>query len=257
MLQAYFVACALDVLMPLIFLMILVLVLYPRSRSYLFPPAPLAAVSAKTGGLKTPKAGALGSSDSLTGAPEAHKGQAVEQEASNFVTGLGTMAVATVAGKQKPRDSVEDDDLTEEQLKAKEQDRADPARATESLNAGRAQAQGKSTDEADDKTKVAQQAVWESARPFMRGLEDFIDTYECIGNALTPTPPFGQLPRLKLAGIVVPIFFVSLILPSRYYVKLVELVVGSALFSQPLALKGVHWLNVNYPGWPQALDLRK
>lgn len=54
--------------------MLLLLILYPPSRPFLFPPAPLAAVSTKHGTLQTPSAGTLGSSDSLTGAPEAHKG---------------------------------------------------------------------------------------------------------------------------------------------------------------------------------------
>lgn len=246
--------------MPCFLAMLLTLIVFPPSRSFLFPPAPLAAVSSKTGTLQTPKAGTLGSSDSLTGAPEAHKGQAVEQEASNFVTGFGTMAVATVAGKSHERDSVDAEHKSDAELAADaaKSDEADPVKAAEALSAGRSQATGKPTDPSADKTKVTQQVIWEKARPFMRGLEDAVDTWECIGNALSPTPPYSStVPRLKLAGCIAPVFLMSLILPSRYYVKGLEVIVGLALFTQPLTLKGLHWLNENYPDWPQALELRK
>ena len=64
--------------MPLVFTTVIVLIVYPPSRSILFPPAPLALVNASTGGVQTPKAGVLGSHDSATGAPEKHQGEAVE-----------------------------------------------------------------------------------------------------------------------------------------------------------------------------------
>lgn len=247
--------------MPALLFMLLTLIVYPPARPFLFPPAPLAAVNHKTGTLQTPAAGSLGSSDSLTGAPEAHKGQAVEREASNFVTGLGTMAVATVAGKSGDRDSVEADHKSDAQLdeSQKEEDPSDPVKAAEALSAGRAAATGDAAaDVKDDKTRVTQQVIWEKARPFMQGLEEAIDTWECIANALSPKPPFSStLPRLKLAGCVAPVLLMSIVVPSRYYVKSLEVIVGLALFTQPLALKAVHWLNQNYPNWPQAIELRK
>src|ERR1700760_1288677 len=73
----------------------------------MFPPAPIALVDGKSGGVQKPKAGVLGSHDSATGAPENHKGEAVEAEASNFVTSIASVALASASGKhpQGERDS--------------------------------------------------------------------------------------------------------------------------------------------------------
>lgn len=59
-----------------------------EAREYLFPPVPLALVSINHGGLQTPAAGQLGTADSLTGAPEKQEGEAIEEEAANFVTNI-------------------------------------------------------------------------------------------------------------------------------------------------------------------------
>jgi hypothetical protein len=83
--------------MPLVFLTLITLITYPPCRPVLFPPAPIAIVSGK-GGVQKPKAGVLGSHDSATGAPENHKGEAVEQEASNFVNGIASVALSSATG---------------------------------------------------------------------------------------------------------------------------------------------------------------
>lgn len=85
--------------MPLISLFLVVLIAYPPAREICFPPAPLALVDSKTGGVQKPKAGVLGSHDSATGAPENHKGEAVEAEASNFVNGMAHIALSSASGK--------------------------------------------------------------------------------------------------------------------------------------------------------------
>lgn len=86
-------------MLPTFLITLVVLILDPPTRKLLFPPAPLPAISATSGNIQKPKAGTLGSKDSLSGAPEAHKGEAVEQEARHFVAGLGSVAVATAVGK--------------------------------------------------------------------------------------------------------------------------------------------------------------
>src|ERR1700761_9272968 len=85
--------------MPIISIAIIVIIVSPRARLAMFPPAPLALVNKKTGGVQKPKSGVLGSHDSLTGASENMKGQAVEEEASNFVTGIASIALASTTGK--------------------------------------------------------------------------------------------------------------------------------------------------------------
>src|SRR5437773_9653047 len=88
---------------------IIILIVYPPSRSFLFPPVPIALVDAKTGGLKKPKAGQLGSDNSLTGGPEKHQGEAVEEEAINFVSSFAQITLSTAAGKH-PENDLQDED---------------------------------------------------------------------------------------------------------------------------------------------------
>jgi hypothetical protein len=95
----YFVAWAFDFLVPLFIATLIALIAYPPAREILFPPAPLALVSATTGGIQKPKAGVLGSTDSATGAPENHKGEAVEAEAANFVNSIASVALSSASGK--------------------------------------------------------------------------------------------------------------------------------------------------------------
>ncbi|KAL0467866.1 hypothetical protein QR685DRAFT_573996 [Neurospora intermedia] len=103
----YFVAWLFDFIMPLITGVIIALIVHPPTRELLFPPAPIALVDSKTGGVQKPWAGTVGSKDSATGAPENHKGEAVEQEADNLVHGLAELAVSSAAGKH-PAGDVQD-----------------------------------------------------------------------------------------------------------------------------------------------------
>ncbi|AEO63006.1 uncharacterized protein THITE_2107854 [Thermothielavioides terrestris NRRL 8126] len=86
----------------------MVLCVSPRARTILFPPAPMALTDTATGGLTKPHAGVLGSTDAVTGAPENVKGEAVENEASNFVTGVVGIAVNTLTA-QDPKDEPENE----------------------------------------------------------------------------------------------------------------------------------------------------
>lgn len=95
----YFLAWLLNLVMPTLFLTLIVLITVPRARRIMFPPAPLALVSRQTGGVQSPPAGVLGSTDSYTGAPEKYKGEAVEQEASNLVAGIASVAISSAAGR--------------------------------------------------------------------------------------------------------------------------------------------------------------
>ncbi|KAM5538386.1 hypothetical protein V8D89_007988 [Ganoderma adspersum] len=96
---AYFASWYLNLLSAVLLSTLLILTFCPPSRHALFPPAPLAAVSATTGNLQVPRAGTLASDDSLTGAPEAYQGEAVEQEASHFVAFLAAIGTGTVLGQ--------------------------------------------------------------------------------------------------------------------------------------------------------------
>ena len=83
--QTYFLAWIFDLLIPLVLGTLLVIIGSERGRKILFPSAPLALVNSGSGGLQKPQAGQLGTTDTLTGAPEKAKGEAREEEAANFI----------------------------------------------------------------------------------------------------------------------------------------------------------------------------
>ena len=90
-LGVYTLAWLLDILGPTIIIFLMILIWSPEARDICFPGAPPSLIDPKTGGVKTPAAGVLASDDSVTGAPEKHKGEAVEQEAHSFVTSISTV----------------------------------------------------------------------------------------------------------------------------------------------------------------------
>lgn len=86
--QAYSLAWALNLLVPLLLGILVVIIASEKARNALFPPAPLALVDISTGGLQTPHAGELGTTETITGAPERATGEAREEEAANFVENI-------------------------------------------------------------------------------------------------------------------------------------------------------------------------
>jgi hypothetical protein len=90
-LAVYAFAWLFDLLVPTITAFLMVLILYPPSREFCFPPVPPSLIDSKTGGLQKPPAGLLASEGSVTGAPEKHEGEAVEQEAHSFVNSISTV----------------------------------------------------------------------------------------------------------------------------------------------------------------------
>ncbi|KAJ5105873.1 hypothetical protein NUU61_003220 [Penicillium alfredii] len=95
----YFLAWMVDCFVPTLLAALIALVIYPPCRPVLFPTAPIALVDKDAGGIQKPKAGILGSHDSITGAPENFKGEAAEQEASNMVASVASVAVGSAVGK--------------------------------------------------------------------------------------------------------------------------------------------------------------
>ena len=136
----------------------------------MFPPAPLALIDSKTGGIQTPQAGVLGSHDSATGAPEKHKGEAVEQEAHNFVSGIGSIALSSAAGKHEQADP-ESDPLNSSV--------PDPTNIASDAAAAKQSAQGSQPEPHHDKTKQPmEQAMWLKMRPVMHVIGDIADGWE-------------------------------------------------------------------------------
>ena len=172
-------------LVPAFLAMVIALIVHPPTRRTLFPPVPLALISTTGGEKQTPPAGYLGSKDSLTGAAEAYKGQAVEQEASNFVTGLTNVAVGSAVGQGAPSASASVADDEDEKT-----DVVDGSAVGEvgsslpdptSVVSGAANAQAATFGEtaAHDKTKKhVENAIWEQAGPVMHAIATIADTWE-------------------------------------------------------------------------------
>ncbi|KAI5356975.1 hypothetical protein Slin15195_G090750 [Septoria linicola] len=252
--SAYFIAWAFDLLTPLILGFIVVLIAYQPSRAVVFPPAPLAIVSGSTGGVQKPKAGVLGSTDSATGAPEKHKGEAVEAEASNFVNGIASVALSSVAGKHPQNDppsAAGGDDKANDLI-------PDPTAMAVSASNARAQTGGKDDVMAKDKSKVpVETAIWNKMRPVMHGIADVSDTWERFGNALDPTKPFPQeMYRLRIASLIIPLLAASFFISSYMLVKGVTFGAGFGFFGDPIIQRGLQWLNRNFPKWQKLLELR-
>lgn len=162
-----------DILLPTIFTTLIVLVIFPQSRKLLFPPAPIALVNTETGGVQKPKAGVLGSHDSVTGAPEKFKGEAAEQEANNLIASVATVAVGSAAGKHDqgtPQDAPMEDQVPDAmEIVSKTAD---------------AQAAARGEDPSDDNDKSREpmrQTVLNGADQGMRIMADVVDTWERFG----------------------------------------------------------------------------
>ena len=122
--------------------------------------------------MQKPKSGVLGSHDSATGAPENHKGEAVEAEANNFVNGIASIALSSATGKH-PQGEPE----------SEEGSPADAAPDPTSVAMGAAEAKdnatGRNAAAKNDKAKAAvETAMWTKMRPIMHVLSDITDGWE-------------------------------------------------------------------------------
>ncbi|PWN32647.1 uncharacterized protein FA14DRAFT_161993 [Meira miltonrushii] len=264
----FLIVWILNIVMPALFAFIAILLGSPKARSFMFPHAPLAAISAKTGEAKVPTAGHLGS-DSLTGAAESYKGEAVEQEASNVVGSVAHLAVSTAIGNDSTKvqnHDVPDDDDESDQDDGQEKTGIDPG-ATVTLSGKKAQIKASGGKQADAKQEDAsadpvKQSIWVTTQPILHGLEDAADTWERFGNALAPTYPFPQHgPRLRIASIFAPLALLTYFVSVNMVYRSSTLLMGLAFFGQPVFdlmkvsdLK--QWLDKNIPDWPRYLELR-
>ncbi|KAH9890750.1 hypothetical protein F4778DRAFT_366447 [Xylariomycetidae sp. FL2044] len=249
---AYFVAWIFDFVVPLLSTTLVVLMVYPPSRGFLFPPAPIALVDSKSGGVQKPKAGVLGSHESATGAPEHHKGEAVEKEATNFFNGFTSIVVTSATGKN-PQTSPkpEEEGITDGSV-------PDPTSVAVKAAEAKDVAAGGQPGSKHDKTKVpVENAMWSQMRPVMHGICDVSDTWERFANALSPTAPFPKdVYRLRLASLILPVLLMSLFVSSYMFIKGTTFGVGFAFFGDPIIVPFLKWLNRQYPNWQKLLEVR-
>jgi hypothetical protein len=249
--SAYFAAWLLDLLVPMLSVTSMALIIYPPAREILFPPAPLALVDTKSGSLKKPAAGVLGSHDSATGAPEKLRGEAVEQEASNFVSGITSVALSSAAGKH-PGDVAEDEGPADSA--------PDPSAIAVGASEARAVSSGSKPEAGSkhDKTKNPMEVVmWAKMKPILHALADVADTWERFGNALSPTAPFSRNSyRIRLVLAASPLLLMSLFTSSYLFTKGVTFGVGFGFFGNPVITRGLALLERRFPNWQKLLELR-
>lgn len=244
----YFLAWLIGCLVPLTFALLIVLIAVPQSRPVLFPPAPIALVNSQTGGVQKPKAGVLGSLDSATGAPEKHQGEAVEQEASNLVNGIASVAMSSAAGRHDQGDP--EDTQAEESL-------PDPTKMATAAADSKDSTQGGEPVGKHDKTKQPMEdAIWAKMRPAMHAIGDIADGWERAANALAPTPPFPHTAQYQLAAIFAPLLLVSLFVKPVHVVHGTTFFTGLIFFSDPIFQRGIKLLNEKVPDWPKYLQIR-
>lgn len=91
-------AWSVDLLVPAILSVLVVLIWSPRIRPVMFPPDPRVKGSMNAAD-ESQATGESTSPDGLTGAPERHKGETAEQEASQLVDSLASVAIQGAAAK--------------------------------------------------------------------------------------------------------------------------------------------------------------
>ncbi|PGH32763.1 hypothetical protein GX50_04417 [[Emmonsia] crescens] len=239
----YFAAWLLDLMVPAFFSMLLVLVLYPSCRELLFPAVPISLVDSESGGIQKPKAGVLGSKDTITGAPENFKGEAVEQEASNLVSGASRLALESAAGKHEQ-------DEPADTTKGMSSSMPDPTNIVSKSADAATAAGGNIPGEEHDKTKEPMmEIIQEKAMQIMGVIGDISDTYERFSNALSPKPPFtSSWPRIRIA-LLSTLAAAALLLPSDILIKTITFLVGFSLFGDPIIAPALKLL--------EHLDLRR
>ncbi|KAF7959421.1 hypothetical protein EAE96_001040 [Botrytis aclada] len=250
---AYFTAWALDLLLPLALGSLIALVSSKQARDILFPPAPLALVNMGTGGLQKPQAGQLGTSNTLTGAPEKQEGEAAEEEAANFVNNIYHMvkrAIGMHEKKQKEGDPLE----SKVPKPIRDAAKAVHSAGSESGNTG---------DHETMTQKPMEQMLWDKFSPKQiepviqkapHVIGEIVDNWERFANAILPTPPFPQKAFLRIDAILVPAFLMSLFVSYYMVYKGVGFVIGFGLFGDPILTPSLQWLNQNHPNWKELLE---
>ncbi|KAG4432446.1 hypothetical protein IFR05_012061 [Cadophora sp. M221] len=152
---AYFLAWLLDLLIPLTLGTLMFIISSKTARDTLFPTAPRALVNITTGKLQEPAAGQLGTVDSLTGAPEKQKGEAIEEEAANFVKNIRHLVQRAIGMHEKEEN---DGDPLEGKVPK-------PIRKGVKAIKAKGTTEGHATEEDDQTQKPMEEVLWSKANP--------------------------------------------------------------------------------------------
>ncbi|KAJ5919405.1 hypothetical protein N7466_010348 [Penicillium verhagenii] len=162
----YFTCWAFDILVPTICGVMVSMIMIPQVRAWIFP-ATTATLNSEIPSARNSETGQPESLDSLTGAPEAHKGEAAEQEARNLIDSLATVAIESAATKYGQAVA---EDAPDQPLLGDGSEVVDPMETP-------------IVDSTEDKTKKPmKKKVSHATNQLMRGLSDVTDIYEKFAN---------------------------------------------------------------------------
>ncbi|RDW63676.1 hypothetical protein BP6252_11221 [Coleophoma cylindrospora] len=249
----YFTAWFLDLLIPLVLATLIAIVSSKEARDMLFPPAPLALVDISSGGIQTPQSGQLGTTNTLTGAPEKQDGEDVEEEAANFVENLRQLAGRAIGIHEKQQN---EGDPIEKKIPKPVRNAAQAVRAAGS-------APGHTSDNKDQTQKPMEEILWDKVNPKQMELifkaaphvvGELVDNWERFANAISPTPPFHCLSYLRIDAVLVPALLMSLFVDYYMVYKGIGFAIGLGIFGDPLLTSGIYWLNRNCPHWMELME---
>ncbi|KAL0935690.1 uncharacterized protein CTRU02_210281 [Colletotrichum truncatum] len=242
----YFLAWFFDFLLLAVMGMVIAYIASPKARTILFPPAPLSMVDMTTGDIVKPMAGVLGSTDAATGAPQNLKGEAVENEASNFVTSVAAIATNLLMGQDPHGAPGEVGGGSRQGFK--------PQLDVTTMAVVKDKAEGMDRP-SQDKTKAPmEEEVWNQMTPLLHILILVSDTWERFLNMLNPTPPFDrEKHHLRLATYMSPLAIASLFLTREIVVRGLTFMFGVGLFGGPLIARAYQYLNENK--WTEVFHL--
>ncbi|KAK1579952.1 uncharacterized protein LY79DRAFT_651832 [Colletotrichum navitas] len=242
----YFIAWLLDYLNLLFAVVVIALTLSPRTRTILFPPAPLAMVDIRDGSIAKPMGGILGSTDAATGAPQNLKGESVENEASNFITSVSAIATNLLTGKDPHGAPNEFDGSSEQGFK--------PQLDITTMAVVKDKAEGMDRP-SQDKTKAPmEEKIWEQMTPLLHMIILISDVWERLSNILIPTPPFDQQNHKKrLAAYILPLAAASIFLSRDTVIRGTTLAFGVGIFGDPILTWCYHYANTQR--WTESFHL--
>ncbi|KAK5445269.1 hypothetical protein LTS15_010050 [Exophiala xenobiotica] len=249
----YFTAWLLDLLMPLVLGTLILVVSSVEARNALFPPAPRALVNIMTGGIQKPQAGQLGTNDTLTGAPEKQPGEAMEEEAANFVDNVRHNLQRAIGMHSKPQQ--EGDPLEGKVPK--------PVRKAVKAVQAAGSAPGHITETTDQTQEPMEEIIWAGVNPETVAnildvaphvVGEVADNWERVANALSPTPPFSHVAFLRIDAVLVPLFIVSLFIDYYMVYKATGFAIGFVIFGDPILTPSMAWFKRKVPNYMELAE---
>ncbi|KAH7238082.1 hypothetical protein BKA59DRAFT_530807 [Fusarium tricinctum] len=229
----YFVAWYLDLLMPVLWTVLMAILLFPEFRSILFPPCPPSMVHYQDGSLVKPAAGMLSTTDSGTGAPENFKGESLEREASNFVTGIIALAANTFVDKDPQHDESQKGGEKTDEL-------PDPRSLAMKIVTAKDKATGVGNPSSDKTKAPMQEIMWSQMKPILHDVSVICDVWERGVHFVEPPAPFPKHNH-RIIKMFLPLIIVSTFVSCHTVYRIASLGFGVVFFGNTYLSNTYEW----------------